>query len=87
MVRRTLNSLWNRTPNPASKTFQEALFKQGIPLTAFEVDDIQAEYERLKGLDVMFTMAPTPTGPVTVAIFADTCGNLIQIYQPKTGKA
>lgn len=68
--------------NPAAKQFQEAIFKQGIPITAFEVDDIQAEYERLKGLGVLFTMTPTNTGPVTVAIFSDTCGNLIQLYQP-----
>jgi len=71
--------------NPAAKEFQEAIFKQGIPITAFEVDDIQAEYARLKALGVMFTMTPTQTGPVTVAILADTCGNLIQLYQPKQG--
>ncbi|HMG34953.1 MAG TPA: VOC family protein [Blastocatellia bacterium] len=68
--------------NPAAKQFQEAMFKQGIPITAFEADDIQAEYERLKALGVVFTMAPTNAGPVTIAILSDTCGNLIQIYQP-----
>jgi len=68
--------------NPAAKEFQEAIFKQGIPIAAFEVDDIKAEYERLKGLGVMFTMQPTNAGPVSIAIFADTCGNLIQLYQP-----
>lgn len=68
--------------NPAAKTFQEELFRQGIPLTAFEVDDIHAEYGRLKALGVAFTMEPTAAGPVTIAVFADTCGNLIQIYQP-----
>jgi glyoxylase I family protein len=67
--------------NPAAKTYQEALFKQGIPITAFEADDIHAEFRRLKDLGVVFTMEPTATGPVTIAIFADTCGNLIQIYQ------
>jgi len=67
--------------NPAAKQFQESIFKQGIPITAFEVDDIKAEYERLKG-QVMFTMTPTQQGPVTIAIFSDTCGNLIQLYQP-----
>lgn len=67
--------------NPAAKTFQQALFEQGIPMTAFEVDDIQADYEKLKGSGVMFTMAPTDAGEVTIAIFADTCGNLIQLYQ------
>jgi predicted enzyme related to lactoylglutathione lyase len=69
--------------NPAAKEFQEALFRQGIPLTAFEVNDIQAEYERLKSYGVAFTMEPTETGPVTIAIFSDTCGNLLQLYQPK----
>jgi glyoxylase I family protein len=68
--------------NPAAKVFQAALFKQGIPLTAFEVDDVAAEFRRLSGLGVLFTMKPTQVGPVTVAVFADTCGNLLQIYQP-----
>src|SRR5215468_11205126 len=68
--------------NPAAKTFQEEMFKQGIPLTAFESTDIQADYQRLKKAGVMFTMKPTASGPVTLAIFADTCGNLIQLYQP-----
>jgi catechol 2,3-dioxygenase-like lactoylglutathione lyase family enzyme len=68
--------------NPAAKEFQEAIFRQGIPITAFEVEDIGAEYDRLKGLGVVFTMKPTNTGPVTIAIFSDTCGNLIQLYQP-----
>ncbi|MGQ9426459.1 VOC family protein [Gilvimarinus sp. F26214L] len=69
--------------NPAAKTFQQSLFEQGIPLTAFEVDDVKAEYERLKDLGVRFTMEPTDMGEVTIAIFADTCGNLIQLYQPR----
>lgn len=67
--------------NPAAKTYQEAIFQQGIPLAQFAVDDIQKEYERLKGLGVRFTQAPTPMGPVTTAVFDDTCGNLIQIVQ------
>ena len=68
--------------NPAAKAYQEAIFKQGIPCTAFEVDDVSHEFERLKAQGVVFTMSPTPMGPVTIAVFADTCGNLIQIYQP-----
>ena len=67
--------------NPAAKTFQEAMFRQGIPLTAFEVDDIAKEFRRLKGLGVVFTQDPTQAGPVTIAICADTCGNLVQLYQ------
>jgi glyoxylase I family protein len=68
--------------NPAAKTFQEEMFKQGIPLTAFESTDIEADYQRLKKGGVMFTMKQQASGPVTLAIFADTCGNLIQLYQP-----
>jgi glyoxylase I family protein len=68
--------------NPAGKTFQEALFAQGIPATAFEVADVDAEFSRLKARGVVFTREPTQAGPVKIAAFADTCGNLIQIYQP-----
>jgi catechol 2,3-dioxygenase-like lactoylglutathione lyase family enzyme len=67
--------------NPIGKAFQEGLMKQGIPATAFEVDDIAKEFERLTGLGVVFTKEPTDIGVVTFAVFADTCGNLIQIYQ------
>ena len=68
--------------NPAGKIFQEAMFKQSIPIGAFEVDDIEAEAQRLKKLGVKFTTDPTQMGEVKLAIFSDTCGNLIQIYQP-----
>jgi len=67
--------------NPAAKAYQEAIFEQGIPHAAFAVHDIHEEYERLKGLGVVFTMEPTPAGPVIRAVFNDTCGNLILIYQ------
>ncbi len=69
------------TGHPASKVFQKALFDDGIPLTAFAVADLQAEYERLLALDVEFSMEPTNVGPTSVAVFNDTCGNLIQIFQ------
>lgn len=68
--------------NPAGKTFQKAMFDQGIPATAFEVSDIQAEFTRLRALGVAFTKEPTQSGPVTIAVLSDTCGNLIQLYQP-----
>jgi catechol 2,3-dioxygenase-like lactoylglutathione lyase family enzyme len=73
--------------NPAAKTFQAAIFKQGIPLTAFAVDSVQEEYKRLKNMGVVFRSGPTKVGPTTIAVFDDTCGNLIQIYQVegKTG--
>jgi catechol 2,3-dioxygenase-like lactoylglutathione lyase family enzyme len=67
--------------NPAARTFQQALFKQGIPMNMFFVDDIQEEYGRLKRLGVGFTMEPTklPGIGTTIAILDDTCGNLMQI--------
>ncbi len=68
--------------NPAGKAFQEAMFKQGIPLAAFEVSDIAGEFARLTTKGVAFTRQPSAAGPVTIAVFADTCGNLIQLYQP-----
>ena len=66
---------------PAMKALKESLVKDGIPFTAFEVKDIQAEYERMQNLGVEFTMEPTNMGMTTAAVFDDTCGNLIQIYQ------
>lgn len=64
------------------KTFQKSLFESGIPLTAFAVDDIEGEYQRLKSRGVAFKQNPTkiPGAPI-MAVFEDTCGNLIQIYQ------
>ena len=70
--------------NPAAKTFQTALFELRIPLTAFEVEDVQKEYQRIKKLGAVFTMEPTKTGPAIISVFDDTCGNLIQIYQITT---
>jgi len=66
---------------PAAAEFQKILFNAGIPLTMFGVDDVEKEYERLAALGVKFTMKPTPMGPVTLAVFDDTCGNLISIGQ------
>lgn len=68
--------------NPAGKTFQDAMFAQGIPVAAFEVTDIAGEFARLTAKGVAFTRQPLKAGPVTLAVFADTCGNLIQLYQP-----
>ena len=66
---------------PPAKTYQQALFEAGIPLTAFAVDDVRGECERLKALGVAFHTEPTEMGGQTVAMFDDTCGNLIQIYK------
>ena len=68
--------------NPAAKTYQQAIFKQEIPATQFDVPDVGAEHKRLKALGVKFTMEPTEVMKgVTIARFDDTCGNLIQIQQ------
>jgi catechol 2,3-dioxygenase-like lactoylglutathione lyase family enzyme len=68
--------------NPAGKAFQDAMFSQGIPITAFEVSDIDGEFARLTAKGVAFTQKPAAAGAVSVAVFADTCGNLVQLYQP-----
>jgi predicted enzyme related to lactoylglutathione lyase len=65
--------------DPAAKTFQQAKFQQGKPAAMFYVDDVQAEYDRMKGLGASFTMPPTKVTGSTIAMVNDTCGNLIQI--------
>jgi catechol 2,3-dioxygenase-like lactoylglutathione lyase family enzyme len=69
---------------PAMKALKESLVKDGIPYTAFLVNDIRREYERMKDRGVEFTMEPTNMGIWTAAIFDDTCGNLIEIFQMNT---
>src|SRR5258708_3842989 len=64
-----------------ARVFQKALYAAGVPLTAFKVDDVQMEYERLQKLGVVFKMPPTQMGPTTIAVLDDTCGNNIQIYK------
>ncbi|MFD3519531.1 VOC family protein [Streptomyces sp. NPDC058653] len=65
--------------HPAVKPYRDMLIADGIPLAQFTVADVTAEYERLRGLGVRFTQEPLEMGPVTTAVFDDTCGNLIQI--------
>lgn len=67
--------------HPAARPFKEALVEDGIPFTSFAVADVQAEYDRLRGLGVRFTQEPLDMGGVTTAVLDDTCGNLIQIAQ------
>lgn len=67
--------------HPAAKPFKAALVADGIPATSFGVDDVRAEHDRLSALGVTFTQPPVAMGPVTTAVFDDTCGNLIQIAQ------
>ncbi|KAB2331395.1 VOC family protein [Bacillus mesophilum] len=67
--------------HPAAKEYQQKLMDDGIPVTMFGVADIQKEYNRLVEKGVRFTMAPTKMGEIQIAVFNDTCGNLIQIIQ------
>jgi catechol 2,3-dioxygenase-like lactoylglutathione lyase family enzyme len=67
---------------PPAKVYQKALFDAGIPLTMFTVRDLHAEYARLTARGVVFRSPPKPAGPVQIATFEDTCGNLIQLVQP-----
>ncbi|WP_040834265.1 VOC family protein [Nocardia brevicatena] len=68
--------------HPAAQQYKEKLVADGIPAASFQVTDMQAEYERLRGLGVTFTQEPMDAGTVTMAVFDDTCGNLIQIVTP-----
>jgi predicted enzyme related to lactoylglutathione lyase len=70
---------------PAMKALKEALVKDGLPFTAFQVNNLDQEYERMKNLGVEFTMEPTNMGMTSAAVLNDTCGNLIQIYQINSG--
>ena len=65
--------------HPAAKPFKAALVADGIPATSFAVEDVHAEFQRLRGLGVRFTQEPADMGGVTTAVLDDTCGNLIQI--------
>lgn len=71
--------------HPAARPFKSALVEDGIPAVSFQVDDLVAEHERLSALGVRFTQEPMDAGPVLMAIFDDTCGNLIQLVE-MTGK-
>lgn len=67
--------------HPAAKEYQKKISADGIPAAMFGVEDIDKEYKRLLGHGVKFTMEPTKMGELTIAVFDDTCGNLIQIAQ------
>ncbi|OUM84489.1 MAG: glyoxalase [Bacillus thermozeamaize] len=69
--------------HPAAREYQKKIFADGIPATMLGVEDVQAEYERLAAEGVKFTMTPTRMGDVTIAVFDDTCGNLIQMIEYK----
>jgi predicted enzyme related to lactoylglutathione lyase len=67
--------------NPAAMTYQKSIFEQGIPATSFATSDVEKEYERLVSLGVEFTLEPTKSVGAIIAVFNDTCGNLIQLHQ------
>src|SRR5689334_22065828 len=67
--------------NPAAKAYQQAMFEQNQPATMFYTTDVKADYERLKAAGAEFTMPPTDVTFATIAMFKDTCGNLVQITQ------
>jgi catechol 2,3-dioxygenase-like lactoylglutathione lyase family enzyme len=67
--------------HPAAKPFKDALVRDGIPFTSFQVDDLDAEFDRLRDLGVEFTQAPMDAGAVKMAVLNDTCGNLIQLVE------
>ncbi|KQB85162.1 glyoxalase/bleomycin resistance/extradiol dioxygenase family protein [Corynebacterium oculi] len=68
--------------HPAARDFREALYNDGIPFTQFDVDSVEEEYRRLSGEGVRFTQGPMPVPGAVIAVFDDTCGNLIQIVEP-----
>ncbi len=69
--------------HPAVKPYRDALVADGIPLAQFSVDDVEAEHGRLTGTGVTFTQPPTDVGDAVIAVFDDTCGNLIQLISEK----
>jgi catechol 2,3-dioxygenase-like lactoylglutathione lyase family enzyme len=71
--------------HPAVQPYKTALVEDGIPATSFQVDDVDAEYDRLLSLGVSFTVEPMDAGPVRMVVFDDTCGNLIQLIEMKGG--
>lgn len=68
--------------HPAAKAFTRALVEDGIPMTSFRVDDVNAAYRELQADGVAFTQPPMPMGPMIGAVLDDTCGNLIMIVSP-----
>ena len=67
--------------HPAVRPYKEALFFDGIPAHSFQVEDLDAERKRLGELGVRFAVEPMDAGPVRMAVFDDTCGNLIQLIE------
>jgi catechol 2,3-dioxygenase-like lactoylglutathione lyase family enzyme len=66
---------------PAAQVYKRALYDAGVPVTSFASDDLEADYERMSNMGVVFALEPTEMDGVTIAIFDDTCGNLIQLHE------
>lgn len=73
--------------HPAVQPYRKALVEDGIPLAQFSVDDVEAEHARLTEAGVSFTQPPSDVGPAVVAVFDDTCGNLIQLIAQKPAES
>jgi catechol 2,3-dioxygenase-like lactoylglutathione lyase family enzyme len=69
--------------HPPTRAFKAALYEEGIPLAAFQVDDCRAEHRRLEAAGVTFRGPPLDVGTAIMAILDDTCGNLVMIYEEK----
>lgn len=69
--------------HPAVKPYRDALAEDGIPTAQFTVQDVEAEYTRLTSMGVVFTQPPTDVGAAVIAVFDDTCGNLIQLISER----
>jgi len=80
--RETVELLLEPNRTPVAQTYQQGLRELGLPALILGTDDIHAAHERLTAAGVVFTAAPTPTGPVISAVLDDTCGNLIALHQP-----
>ena len=61
--------------------YKAALMADGIPAASFQVDDLDAEFSRLRELGVDFVQTPILAGEIKVAVLNDTCGNLIQLVE------
>lgn len=67
--------------NPIASDYQQRLFEANIPITMFGVENVQQTYDALTQKGVHFTVEPTTMGSAKMAIFNDTCDNLIQIVE------
>lgn len=67
---------------PVAEPYRRAVREAGLPAIVFSVDDLRAEYERLRGLGVLFPQEPREQGAVLTAVLDDTVGNLVQLTQP-----